>query len=301
MLTFHPLSLDDQTRIVRFSAEEDSRSADFNFGNMFLWDGRYRQWVSDWEDRLVVLCCAYEHPVFPFPIGSGPLRPAVETMRDYARSNGFPLVIRGLEEHHRTALEALYPGSFSYTEDRDFSDYLYTAEKLAELSGRRLHGKRNHIHRFTSEHEWEFCELEPGLFPDCMALLRDWEERAGSAGSVADGEPDAIRRAFEHYAVLGLLGGILFADGQPAAFTFGERISSDTFDVHIEKANADLNGAYTMVNREFVKLIRSRYPEIVYINREDDMGLENLRKSKLSYGPDLMVIKYTAVWRDSDV
>ena len=138
------------------------------------------------------------------------------------------------------------------------------------------------------------------MFPDCMKLLRDWEARAGGADSVADGEPDAIRRAFEHYDALGLLGGVLYADGEAVAFTFGERTSSDTFDVHIEKARTDPDGAYTMVNREFVKLIRSRFPEIVYINREDDMGLENLRKSKLSYGPDLMVMKYTAMWRDGD-
>ena len=300
MLTFHPLSLKDKARIDRFSSEEDSRSADFNFGNMFLWDVRYRQWVSDWEGRLVMLCCAYEHPVFPFPIGAGPLQPAIEAMREYAQANAFPFVIRGLEEHHKAALESLYPGSFSFSEDRDYSDYLYSSEKLAELSGRRLHGKRNHIHRFTAEHDWAFRELEPELFPACITLLNEWEARAGTADSIADGEPDAIRRAFEHYDALGLMGGVLFADGQPVAFTFGEKISSDTFDVHIEKARADLNGAYTMVNREYVKLIRTRYPEIAYINREDDMGLENLRRSKLSYSPDMLLMKYTALWRNSD-
>jgi len=296
MLAFHSLSLADKPLIDRYAAEENSRSADFNFGNMFLWDGRYRQHVSDYEGRLIVLCCAYAHPIFPFPIGNGALAPAVEAMGEYARAQGFPLVIRGLEPRHKAALEALYPGRFVYTEDRDFSDYLYSAEKLETLSGRKLHGKRNHIHRFTEEHTWSFLPLTPELVPDCLALLRDWEQAAGEGGSIADGEPDAISRAFEHFDTLGLLGGALFADGALAAFTIGEKISSDTFDVHFEKARAELEGAYTMVNREFVRLIRQRFPEITYVNREDDVGLENLRKSKLSYYPDDMVIKYTAAY-----
>ena len=300
MLTFHPLSLRDQSVISRYSAEENSRSADFNFGNIFLWDGRYRQFVSDYEGRLVMLCCAYEQPVFPFPIGAGELRPAIDAMQEYADANGFPLDVRGLEQRHVDALDALYPGQFEYTEDRDYSDYIYDADSLLTLSGRRLHGKRNHIHRFTAEHEWEFLPLENSMFPACLSLLDQWEAQAGEAGSVADGEPDAIARAFEHYDTLGLLGGALFADGELAAFTLGERISSDTFDVHFEKARTDVDGAYPTVNREFVRLILDRCPGVRYVNREDDMGLENLRKSKQSYYPVFLLTKYTARRREQN-
>ena len=114
-----------------------------------------------------------------------------------------------------------------------------------------------------------------------------------------DGEHAAIARAFEHYDALDLLGGALFAEGELVGFTVGEKISADTFDVHFEKARADLNGAYPTVNREFVKLVRERYPEIAYINREDDMGLENLRKSKESYDPDILLRKFTVRWRET--
>ena len=298
MLTFHPLTLRDQSIINRYAAQENSRSADFNFGNMFLWDSRYRQLVSDYEGRLVMLCCAYEKPVFPFPVGAGELRPAIDAMQEYADAEGFPLDIRGLEQHHVAALEALYPGEFDFSEDRDFSDYLYSAESLLNLSGRRLHGKRNHIHRFTAEHEWEFRPLDQTMFPACLSLLDAWETAAGEADSVADGEPDAIARAFAHYEALGLLGGALFADGGLVAFTLGEKTSADTFDVHFEKARADIDGAYPMVNREFVRLVLERCPEICYVNREDDMGLENLRKSKQSYCPAFLLTKYSAVRRE---
>jgi len=300
MLTFHPLTLADKPWIDLHVAEESSRSADFNFGNMFLWDNKYQQMVADSDHHLITLCRAGNHPVFPFPIGCGALRPVIVSMRDYADANGFPLVIRGLEEHHVMLLEAQFPNCFLITEDRDYADYLYRAEKLTSLSGKNLHGKRNHCNRFTAEHDWSFRALCPEDYPACIALLNRWsaEEPYESQASIDD-EREAILRAFEYYDVLGLLGGVLFAERELVAFSIGERISSDTFDVHFEKARADINGAYPMINREFVKLITSICPEITYVNREDDMGLLNLRKSKESYYPDLLLRKFTAAWKDA--
>ena len=295
MLTFHSLSLADKPWIDRRAAEENSRSADFNFGNMFLWDEKYQQMVAESGQRLITLCRAGEHPFFPFPIGCGALAPVIEAMRAYAVANGFPLVLRGLEERHVISLDCLYPGQFLFTEDRNFEDYIYRADKLISLSGKRLHGKRNHCNRFETEHDWSFRAMTAADFPACAALLDRWaaEEAPALADSVS-GERAAIARAFAHFDALGLLGGVLFADGELAAFAIGEPISADTFDVHFEKARADLNGAYPMVNREFVRLICETYPKIRYVNREDDMGLENLRRSKESYCPDLLLRKFTA-------
>jgi len=299
MLTFHPLSLRDKPWIDRHVAEEASRSADFNFGNMFLWDGRYKQMVADCDHHLITICCAYEHPVFPFPIGSGDLAPAITEMREFAAANGFPLVIRGLEERHVALMEQRYPGQFVLTEDRDFADYIYDADKLISLAGKKLHGKRNHCNRFEAEHDWSFVPLTPELFPACLALLARWADSSESDAAGIEGEHAAILRALEHFDTLALLGGALFAEGELVGFSIGEQISPDTFDVHFEKARADINGAYPMVNREFVKLIRARCPEINYVNREDDMGLENLRRSKQSYYPDILLRKFTATWKET--
>jgi len=293
MLSFHPLTLDDKPRIDGAVFAENSRSADFNFGSMFLWDGRYRQMVTDAGQPPIVLCCAYEHPVFPFPVGVPDLAGAVSAMGDYAEAQGFPLVIRGLEQRHTEALEALFPGAFAFTEDSIYADYIYDAEKLRDLPGKKLHGKRNHISRFTAEHDWAFVPLTADLFPACRGLLSRWSKAEGNSPT-AEGEHEAIERAFLRFDALDLLGGVLFADGEPVAFTVGEKIAADTFDVHFEKALADINGAYPMVNREFVRLILERDPGIRYINREDDMGLENLRKSKESYCPDILLRKFTA-------
>ncbi|MGN1001492.1 MAG: DUF2156 domain-containing protein [Oscillospiraceae bacterium] len=297
MLSFHPLTLADKPWIDKHVQEEDSRSADFNFGNMYLWDGRYRQLVADSYHRLVILSCAGDTPIYPFPIGGGDIRPVVGEMRDYARAKGFPFVIRGLERDDVDKLEALFPGKFRFTADRDYFDYLYSAEKLATLSGKKLHGKRNHIHRFEEAHQWAFRPLTEELFPDCLALLDRWAAAEEPDAHIA-AERDAIGRAFDHFNALGLMGGALFAEGRLIAFTLGEKISSDTFDVHFEKAEAEIQGAYPMINREFVRYVREQLPEIAYINREDDMGLLNLRQSKLSYYPDILLEKFTARWQD---
>ncbi|MCM1149627.1 MAG: phosphatidylglycerol lysyltransferase domain-containing protein [Butyricicoccus sp.] len=295
MLTFHPLGIEDKTWIDERVFASGTRSADYSFGSMFMWDGRYRQLVCDFGGRLVALAHAHGAPIYPFPVGSGELEPVIGEMRAYARENGFPFVIRGVEERALDELERLFPGKFEFSEDREFADYIYSAEKLDTLSGKKLHAKRNYVNRFCAEREWSFRELEQGDFPACLELLRHWRE--GEQDEDIIGEHEAIMRCFEHYSELELAGGALFVGGELIAFAVGERISADTADVHFEKAVAEIDGAYAMINRELARLMRARWPELKYINREDDMGLENLRQSKLSYHPEYLLRKFTATWR----
>lgn len=296
MLTFHPLGIEDKTWIDERVFASGTRSADYGFGSMFMWDGRYRQLVCDFGGRLIALAHAHGSPIYPFPVGSGELAPVIEAMREYACANGFRFVIRGVEESGLSELERLFPGKFSFTEDREFADYIYDAEKLDTLAGKKLHAKRNYVNRFCAAREWSFRELEKGDFPACLELLGRWRADEPEYGDDASGEHAAIMRGLEHYDGLGLVGGALFVDGELIAFTVGERISADTADVHFEKALAEIDGAYPMINREFVRLLRARWPELRYINREDDMGLENLRQSKLSYHPEFLLRKFTATW-----
>ena len=195
----------------------------------------------------------------------------------------------------RTApLPGWYPGRFCFAEDRDCFDYIYSIEKLSTFSGKKLHGKRNFCNRFEKEHSWEFRRLTPELMPWCMGMLGAWQGSYEAPPEGLDDEHAAIVRGFMRWRELGLEGGVLFADGKIAGFTVGEVISSDTFDVHFEKAFASMPGAYPMVCREFSRQIMADHPEIVYLNREDDMGHENLRSAKQEYYPEFLLTKYTA-------
>ena len=299
MLTFHPLSIGDGPWIRELTYASGTQSADFNFGSMFLWDKRYRQEVCRRGERVAAIACSGAHPIFPFPVGTGELESVVEEMREYATIKGFPFEIRGVEEEHIELLEALFPGRFTITEDRDSSDYIYLAESLASLSGKKLHAKRNFINRFVQSHgDWSFKKLSHEDFPACLRLLERWDESEDTSGGSVSGERDAVLRALSHYDLLGLLGGALYVSGELIAFTIGEPLSRECFDVHFEKADASVDGAYPMINREFVRLVLSEYPDTKYINREDDMGLDNLRQSKLSYHPDHLLMKHTAHWRE---
>ena len=299
MIPFKTVTLCDKPWVDELVFAENSPSADYNFGNIYIWDKHYRQLIARCGDRMLTKLRYEGQPAFVFPIGSGPLRPAIEALRNFAAERGYPLVIRGITPAHRLHLDAEYPERFSYAAERDNWDYLYLAEKLASYSGKSLHGKKNHCNRFEAENDWEFRPLSYELIPGCLDMLDVWsEENSGRLDKSVTYEHDAIIRAFAAYEWLGLEGGVLFANGKIVGFSLGEMCSADTFDVHFEKAQIDLNGAYPMVCRELTRMLMQRHPQLRYINREDDMGFDALRQSKQSYKPVGMVEKYIARWND---
>ena len=299
MIEFHAISMLDKEWIDRHLRCEDSPSADFNFGNMFIWDEHYRQLVCDLGERTLTKVRLHGEPAFVYPIGCGPLRPAIDSLREYAGAKGYPFLLRGITERHKELLEREFPGRFAFCEEGKYADYIYEAEKLATYAGKALHGKKNHCNRFEAEHDWRFEPLTRALIPACEEMLTAWtEDNAERLDDSIRYEHDAIERAFRHYEGLGMEGGVLFADGKLLGFTFGEMTSSDAFDVHVEKAAADVNGAYPMVCRELTRMLLRNHPELKWINREDDMGLEALRRSKESYKPAFLLRKYMATWID---
>lgn len=297
MIQFKAIELSDKSWIDAAVRAEDCRSADFNFANMFMWDSSYRQLVAPLDGRVAAKPKYMQQPFFAFPIGEGDLKTAILRLCDYSASRGFPFCVKGVTAQHREQLEALFPDRLHFTEDRDHFDYIYLAEKLAALSGKKLHAKRNHINRFIETHgDWRFERMTSAHLPACRAMLEAWIRQYRASGASMDGvaeEHAAIDCAFAHFDALGLEGGVLYVGEKLIAFTVGERISSDTYNIHFEKAYSDIQGAYPMINREFVRQILDRHSDVLYINREDDMGLENLRRAKQSYYPDFMVEKYS--------
>ena len=296
MIELHPLTLADKAWIDPLVWAENSSSADYNFGNMFLWDHSFRQLVGRVGDRMIVMPCYQDEPFFAWPVGRGDIAPALQAIEAYTKAQGLPFLLRGVTAEHLPLVEKLYPGRCAVEAGRDYWDYLYTVEKLSDLAGKKLHSKRNHIHRFLEQNDWRFEPLEPRHFSACQELLDMWMASCGE--DEQDGiyeEYEALQKAFRYYRELQLDGGVLYSGDTLIAFTIGEPICEHTFDVHFEKAMSLIQGSYTMINREFCRYIRAKYPGIRWINREDDTGRPSLRKAKLSYYPDRMVEKYTVV------
>ena len=297
MIEFKTVTLCDKSWVDEIVMSENSPSADYNFGNVYIWDKHYRQLICRFEGRMLTKLRYEGRPAFVFPIGSGPLRPAVEALRAFAADRGYPLCVRGVTEKHRAMLEAEYPGRFRYKEDARCADYIYRAEKLASYSGKALHSKKNHCNRFEAENDWRFVPLTRERIPGCLDMLDIWtEDNFLRLDESVAYEHDAIIRAFAAFERLGLEGGVLYSGERIVGFTLGEMASPDCFDVHFEKADIGLNGAYPMVCRELTRMLMRNHPALIYINREDDMGFESLRRSKLSYKPEYLLKKYTARW-----
>lgn len=297
-LAFHGLELSDREQVAPYLAAEGGIAADQCFGTIYLWGESFGLKVAEAGDRLIAVYGEGVKTSFGFPAGPGELAPAIELMRGIAAERGAELVILGLSETQKEALEAAMEGCFTFEEIRDRAEYIYEAESLATLAGRKLHGKRNHCSRFEKEQpDWRIEELGPSNFAACISLVEKWElEHSGEGAKMQEAELEALRKTFDGFEALGMEGILLYVGDRPVAFTIGERVGADCFDVHFEKADVEINGAYPMVNREFVRLLLEKHPDLRLINREEDMGLENLRKAKESYRPAFLVNKYTARW-----
>ena len=303
MIDFHPPRLEEKPWVDELLRRADYRGCDYNFTNLFVWSRAYHQEIARVDDFLVTHVCGRMGCSFMFPAGGGDLVSVIRKLEEEAARRGEPLRLVCLTPRQMAELEEFFPGQFTFTADRDGYDYLYEIDRLADLGGKRLHAKRNHINRFMENNpSWTYEEITPESLGECLAMDKEWYRRSLAREGEAEerdlgDEGVALRQAMEHYQALGLEGGLIRVYGEVVAFTMGDLLNSDTYDVHFEKAYGELQGAYAMINREFARWVRGRHPNVRYLNREDDMGVEGLRKAKESYYPDQMVEKHTAMWK----
>jgi len=278
--------------------------AEYAFSCMYLWSDYFGE-LGRAGERLTQHAPWRGREVYLYPAGTGDLREAIEAIRADAAERGNPMRLRSLTNETRAELEALYPGKFEFTACRNSYDYIYTVEELSELHGKKLQSKRNHCNRFEDEFpDWFTAPITDENLPQCHEMLRIWYEQHEPAVNAQELdqlqlEKAALQRAFDHFDELEM-DGLLLSDGERIiAFSMGSRMNRDYYDVGFEKAFPDVNGAYAMINREFSRMIAEKYPEVRFLNREDDMGSEGLRRAKESYQPTVLLEKYTADWKES--
>ena len=182
-----------------------------------------------------------------------------------------------------------FPGSFDYRLDRDYFDYIYSRQELAELKGKNFQPKRNHVNKFKRTYNYKYTPLTVDLIPHCLELEEKWcEEHDCEEEESLINERKALNIALRNFDALGLVGGALWVDDEIVGFTYGAPVNHDTFAVHIEKADSHIDGSYNILNQEFARHIPEQY---VYLNREEDLGIPGLRKAKLSYRPVILLEK----------
>ena len=289
---FKRAQLEDKEIITRYFTNHTSRSCERTFANVFLWSRKYPVTWAIVEQALVFKSEDEEHLAFAFPAGEPEnVKKALEVLMQYSAQRNVPFQMYNVTPEYYAQLEEWYPGRFQIEYVRDDADYVYESEKLATLSGKKLHGKRNHINKFKATYEGR-CSYEKMTrdnVEDCFQMALKWREENGcEEDSEKRSEMCVTLNSLRLLEELELTGGVLRIDDEVVAFTIGEPICKDTFVVHIEKAFADVQGAYPMINQQFVEHECMNYR---YINREEDTGSEGLRKAKLSYRPAFMVEK----------
>lgn len=293
VLEFKKIELSDKEQATELLKQSNFRGCDYTFGNSFVWSSIYNIEHCFAEGLYFRKTGNGKNIRFIFPAGNGDIRRAVELMSEYCGElGGIPLRVTA-NKQIADKIADMYPEA-SIKLDRDICDYIYLAEDLEELKGKKYHGKRNHLNRFY-ENNWSFEPLTADNIKECHAMNEMWRTENVSECRLTIDDKHKLDElcvaayALKHFDELGYIGGVLRVDGNIQAFTFGEPSSDDCFVVHVEKALRQYQGAYTAINREFVKSLGHRYK---YINREDDAGSEGLRKAKLSYCPVFMEEKF---------
>lgn len=271
----------------------NSFNCEYTFGNIFVWSTAYRTKICRYKDFLMCRWGKDSEFMYSLPIGKGDFKDAVNQIILDAESNGVTPVIYGVTSNYKKLLDEHFGGKFNYKFDEGYNDYIYSTEKMANLSGKKYHSKRNHITNFKKNNpDWTFEILNENNIPECIDLHTKWINNHADDEDYSF-EFEAVLTAFEHYDKLGFTGGLIRVQGEVIAFTFGERHSDALFVTHFEKAPADVQGAYTIINQEFTK---NCLMDFEFVNREEDLGLEGLRKAKQSYNPEIFLEKCVAVY-----
>ncbi len=276
--------LEDRDIITSYFAKAPSRSCERTFVNVYLWSRHYKVKYAVIEDALVFRNEGGNH-AFSYPAGEPEnVRRALEFLMGYCREKACPFILYNVTPEMFAQLDAWYPGRFKIEYNRDYADYVYETEKLATLAGKKLHGKRNHINKFKVLYpDWSYESLSDDNVEGCFQMALKWRNQNGcEEDPEKNTEMCVTLNSLRLYKELGLTGGVLRRGGEIVAFTAGEPLCDDTFVVHIEKAFSDVEGAYPMINQQFVQ---HECMGFKYVNREDDTGAEGLRKAKLSYRP----------------
>lgn len=292
------LTCADKKTFDKFFGARYCENAEYTFTNLFMWrDMMNFRWAV--EDEVLYMFSTNEKYFSAWqPIGSqDKMQDAItKILRVGEKNRGdrqFMFVV--VEKSFAEELEKYSQAKFNVTADRDNFDYVYLAQDLINLSGRKFHSKKNHLNAFKKEYpDAKYLPITEEIIPQCREELNIWSEthkRANPDDPFIGYEQAAIHEIFDHFDAFNLRGGAILINDKVVAFTFGEKLNSDTAVIHVEKADQNIRGIYAAINQAFVE---NEWSDMIYINREEDMGIDGLRQAKESYRPIKMIEKFNA-------
>lgn len=295
-INFKDLRKEDKPVLDPFFRDRYYENSHFNFTNIFMWRQTYDiQWCV--EDEVLYMKAVWGGEEFALqPFGPAEkMQQAIEKWLLYFQQQGKPFCLAGMDKNMAEEFRKYDKAEFRITANRDDFDYVYKSDDLIRLAGRKYHTKKNHLNSFWKTYpDAVYLPITEEIVTLCKITMNGWYKKHSQEmpdDPFIGAERDAIIEVLNHFSELQLKGGALMIGKRVVAFTFGEQLNENTAVIHVEKADPEVRGAYTAINQAFVEYAWS---SMLYINREEDMGLEGLRKAKESYRPVYMVEKYSA-------
>lgn len=294
MLNFRLIEKNDINYFKQFYDYSEAFGCDVNLLNAYLWRNEYNIKFTVFEDTLIKAYFNDDDTVWGYcmPTGKNVKKALVEIMMDANLRGQKPQIVM-LTNAQRVVLESTFPSAFEYVRSPENQDYIYLTKDLVTLQGKKFHAKRNHISKFFRTYtDARFETIDDSNEQDALRVVREWCDENGYNPKGYE-ELAAIKEALEMRLDYGLSGAVLYVDDKPVAMTLGSQISERVYDINFEKALRQYDGVYAVINNEFAKTL-TKYE---YINREEDMGIEGLKKSKLSYNPIMILDRFNATLR----
>lgn len=286
-MNFTPISIESKHIFDEFFHKYPPVISELSFTNLYVWrNSRSIEYAI--HNDILILRASYGGARYFFPPIGENRAAGYEATAAVAEECGMNM-IKLIPERDGTIVQDLFADTHILTEDRDNFDYVYAADKLANLTSRKLSSKRNFIHRFENSYKYRLLPYQPEMRDRCIRLMQKWiTNRTDDVG--LRNEYVAMQNLLDDYERLDAIGAVIEVDGTIVAFAFGEPLNTDTFVIHFEKADTDYVGSYQMINKLFV----SEYvlPCYAFVNREQDLGHEGIRRAKMSYVPDRLIAKY---------
>lgn len=266
---------------------------------LFSWQKPYEiQWAQ--ENDVMYIRSGRGNKQFwlpPFARKDGNFVKGLDRMKEWFVAHNHPFLMKGVVPDVVKRITDLCPDCYNITPDRDNFEYVYLTQDLINLSGKKFRQKKNNLNHFRNQYMgYEYLPITEKLFDACLEAEKTWyDEHETSDDNELDGERHAIQTVFDNWEMLQPTGGAIIVFNKVVAFSIGEMLNDDTAIIHFEKSDPSMRGLYQAINYEFV---RHAWSHTTYINREEDMGLPGLRKSKESYNPVRYIEKYDVTLRE---
>jgi hypothetical protein len=293
-LDFKEPTIDDAKWAAPILYKSGSNLCEYSYTTLWMWRKYYNNQIARLGDSLFIRSGDVE-PLYLIPAG-GDLKSNIQILKDYQHQRGELLTIFGADPEIKEKIDEWFPGVFEWRPSEADFDYVYNTEDLALLKGRKYHSKRNHISSFGSRYKWSYERIDENNAQEAYKMVIDWcRERGNCSDPGLRNERLSIAEALKNMSELSLIGGLIRVENKVVAMTLGSPINDEVFNIHTEKALNDYSRAYAVINREFAaNELLGKYS---LINRENDMGIEGLRRAKKSYRPVQIIEKYLGTER----